>query len=103
MYSQRHLTQGIDPGSQGQYLPEGVDQAWTFLTGEYFKAEHNINAQPGATLKASEFIRAYLFTSLSGDGQDIPSYGNVHGMSYQFFKVRSLISSEGNTSDRTAC
>ncbi|KAF9494762.1 SGNH hydrolase [Pleurotus eryngii] len=58
-----------DSLSAGQYLPLGVDQAWPFLLGEQFKAEHTINAQPGATLT------------------DIPSYGNVHGVSFQFFKT----------------
>lgn len=47
----------------------GVDQAWPFLTAEAFKAEHNINAQPGAALA------------------DIVSYGNEHGVSYQYFRV----------------
>ncbi|EMD37519.1 hypothetical protein CERSUDRAFT_49893 [Gelatoporia subvermispora B] len=51
----------------GQYLPQIVDQAWTFLTPENFKAEHLINAQPGIALS------------------DIDAYGNVHGMSYQYF------------------
>ncbi|EGN92302.1 hypothetical protein SERLA73DRAFT_191343 [Serpula lacrymans var. lacrymans S7.3] len=58
-----------DSLSAGQYVPEGVDQAWPFLTSEYFKAEHNIQAQPGIALT------------------DIDSYGNVHGMSYQFFQT----------------
>ncbi|KZT39757.1 hypothetical protein SISSUDRAFT_984329 [Sistotremastrum suecicum HHB10207 ss-3] len=58
-----------DSLSAGQYCPDGVDQAWTFLTGEDFKAEHNINAQPGAALT------------------DIVSYGNEHGVSYQFFRT----------------
>ncbi|TFK68764.1 SGNH hydrolase [Pluteus cervinus] len=53
----------------GQYLPAGVNQAWPFLVGEYFKAEHRVNAQPGATLS------------------DMESYGNVHGVSYQFFQT----------------
>ncbi|KAI1785442.1 hypothetical protein LXA43DRAFT_976224 [Ganoderma leucocontextum] len=53
-----------DSLSAGQYLPQGVNQAWPFLTGEFFKAEHNINAQPGAALT------------------DIVSYGNQHGVSY---------------------
>ncbi|KAF5380321.1 hypothetical protein D9757_007969 [Collybiopsis confluens] len=39
-----------DSLSAGQFLPEGVDQAWPFLTGERFRAEHNVNAQPGAAL-----------------------------------------------------
>ncbi|KAI0633101.1 SGNH hydrolase [Trametes polyzona] len=63
------LSAGVGPGSQGQYLPQGVDQAWPFLTGEYFKAEHRVNAQPGAALA------------------DIVSYGNQHGVSYQFFRT----------------
>jgi len=58
-----------DSLSAGQFLPEGVDQAWTFLTGEHFKAEHNINAQPGAALS------------------DIVSFGNEHGVSFQFFRT----------------
>ncbi|EIN05193.1 hypothetical protein PUNSTDRAFT_107489 [Punctularia strigosozonata HHB-11173 SS5] len=58
-----------DSLSAGQYLPHGVNQAWPFLTGEFFGAEHNINAQPGATLS------------------DIPSYGNVHGVSFEFFRT----------------
>ncbi|KAH7928012.1 hypothetical protein BV22DRAFT_1005797 [Leucogyrophana mollusca] len=58
-----------DSLSAGQYVEEGVDQAWPFLTSEYFKAEHNIQAQPGIALS------------------DILSYGNVHGMSYQFFQT----------------
>jgi lysophospholipase L1-like esterase len=58
-----------DSLSAGQFLPLGVDQAWPFLVGEKFKAEHTINAQPGATLT------------------DMVSYGNVHGVSFQFFKT----------------
>ncbi|KAF8591753.1 hypothetical protein K439DRAFT_1650649 [Ramaria rubella] len=58
-----------DSLSAGQYLPNGVDGAWPFLTGETFKAEHNVNAQPGAALS------------------DVVSFGNVHGVSYQFFKT----------------
>ncbi|KAF9074340.1 SGNH hydrolase-type esterase domain-containing protein, partial [Rhodocollybia butyracea] len=58
-----------DSLSAGQFLPEGVDQAWPFLTGEHFKAEHNINAQPGAALT------------------DIVSFGNEHGVSFQFFRT----------------
>jgi hypothetical protein len=55
---------------KGQFLPLGVDQAWPFLVGEAFKAEHTIIAQPGAALT------------------DIESYGNQHGLSFQFFRVR---------------
>ncbi|KAG7443213.1 SGNH hydrolase [Guyanagaster necrorhizus] len=58
-----------DSLSAGQYIPMGVDQAWTFIVGERFKAEHTVIAQPGITLT------------------DVPSYGNVHGMSFQFFKT----------------
>ncbi|KAI0062962.1 hypothetical protein BV25DRAFT_1855253 [Artomyces pyxidatus] len=58
-----------DSLSAGQYLPIGVDQAWPFLTGEAFKAEHVVVAQPGAALS------------------DIVSYGNVHGLSYEFFRT----------------
>ncbi|OCH89034.1 hypothetical protein OBBRIDRAFT_794699 [Obba rivulosa] len=56
-----------DSLSAGQYLPQIVDQAWPFLIGENFKAEHLINAQPGIALS------------------DILAYGNVHGMSYEYF------------------
>jgi len=58
-----------DSLSAGQFLPEGVDQAWPFITSEDFKAEHNINAQPGAALT------------------DIVSFGNEHGVSFQFFRT----------------
>ncbi|CAA7261999.1 unnamed protein product [Cyclocybe aegerita] len=58
-----------DSLSAGQFLPLGVNQAWPFIVGERYKAEHRINAQPGATLT------------------DIVSYGNVHGVSYQYFRT----------------
>ncbi|KAF8154301.1 SGNH hydrolase-type esterase domain-containing protein [Crassisporium funariophilum] len=58
-----------DSLSAGQFLPQGVDQAWPFLVGETFKAEHRVNAQPGAALT------------------DVLSFGNVHGVSFQFFKT----------------
>jgi len=58
-----------DSLSAGQYLPQGVDQAWPFLVGENFKAEHTVTAQPGATLT------------------DIVSYGNQHGVSFEFFRT----------------
>ncbi|KAI8996285.1 SGNH hydrolase [Trametes punicea] len=58
-----------DSLSAGQYLPQGVNQAWPFLTGEFFRAEHRVNAQPGAALS------------------DIVSYGNEHGLSYQYFRT----------------
>jgi len=60
-----------DSLSAGQYCPAGIDQAWPFLTGEYFEAEHTVIAQPGACLS------------------DIPSYGNEHGVSYMFFRTES--------------
>ncbi|KAH9851249.1 SGNH hydrolase [Lenzites betulinus] len=63
------LSAGVGFGLQGQFLPQGVDQAWPFLTGENFKAEHRVNAQPGAALT------------------DIVSYGNEHGVSYQYFRT----------------
>ncbi|KAF8485403.1 SGNH hydrolase-type esterase domain-containing protein [Gautieria morchelliformis] len=58
-----------DSLSAGQFLDNGVDGAWPFITGETFRAEHNVNAQPGAALT------------------DILSFGNVHGVSYQFFRT----------------
>jgi len=58
-----------DSLSAGQFLPLGVDQAWPFLTAEGLKAEHNVNAQPGATLT------------------NIVSFGNEHGVSFQFFRT----------------
>ncbi|PBK69395.1 hypothetical protein ARMSODRAFT_995406 [Armillaria solidipes] len=56
-----------DSLSAGQYLPMGVDQAWPFIVGERFKAEHTVIAQPGITLA------------------DVQSWYNTHGMSVQFF------------------
>jgi len=58
-----------DSLSAGQFLEKGVDQAWPFLVGENFKAEHTVTAQPGAALT------------------DILSFGNVHGVSYEFFRT----------------
>ncbi|CAK5266700.1 unnamed protein product [Mycena citricolor] len=55
--------------NEGQFLPKGVDQAWPFLVGEQYKAEHVVVAQPGAALT------------------DIFSYGNAHGLSFQFFRT----------------
>lgn len=46
-----------------------MDQAWPFLVGEHFKAEHTVIAQPGAALS------------------DVLSFGNVHGLSFQFFQT----------------
>ncbi|CCO35213.1 hypothetical protein BN14_09328 [Rhizoctonia solani AG-1 IB] len=50
-------------------MPRGVNDAWSFLTAQEFKAEHNINAQPGAC----------LFDQLC--------WGNYHGVSYQYFRT----------------
>ncbi|THH02368.1 hypothetical protein EW026_g486 [Hermanssonia centrifuga] len=58
-----------DSLSAGQYLEQGVLQAWPALTAEFFKSEVNVNAQPGAALT------------------DIPAFGNVHGVSYEFFRT----------------
>ncbi|KAJ7288858.1 SGNH hydrolase-type esterase domain-containing protein [Mycena rebaudengoi] len=58
-----------DSFSTGYTTPEGILQAWDFLVGETFKAEESVVAQPGAALV------------------DIFSFGNVHGMSYQFFRT----------------
>ncbi|KAF9552895.1 SGNH hydrolase [Agrocybe pediades] len=58
-----------DSFSSGYLMPFGADQSWPFLVGEAFKAEHRITAQAGAALT------------------DIVSYGNAHGLSYQFFKT----------------
>ncbi|KAK0237203.1 SGNH hydrolase-type esterase domain-containing protein [Armillaria nabsnona] len=58
-----------DSLSAGQYLPMGVDQAWPFIVGERFKAEHTVIAQPGITLA------------------DVQSWYNTHGMSVQFFNT----------------
>ncbi|KAF8599937.1 hypothetical protein BDV93DRAFT_538822 [Ceratobasidium sp. AG-I] len=58
-----------DSLSAGQYNTRGVNDAWTFLTAQEFKAEHSINAQPGACLT------------------DQLCWGNYHGISYQYFQT----------------
>ncbi|QRW13030.1 carbohydrate esterase family 2 protein [Ceratobasidium sp. AG-Ba] len=58
-----------DSLSAGQYNPRGVNDAWTFLTAQAFKAEHSINAQPGACLV------------------DQLCWGNIHGVSHQYFET----------------
>ncbi|KAJ7483793.1 hypothetical protein B0H11DRAFT_1200153, partial [Mycena galericulata] len=58
-----------DSFSTGYTTPDGIINAWDFLIGETYKAEESVVAQPGAALV------------------DIYSYGNVHGMSYQFFRT----------------
>ncbi|KAK6987470.1 SGNH hydrolase [Favolaschia claudopus] len=58
-----------DSFSTGYTTPLGALQAWDFIVAERFKAEQSIVAQPGAALV------------------DIFSFGNAHGMSYQFFKT----------------
>ncbi|KAF7312931.1 SGNH hydrolase [Mycena kentingensis (nom. inval.)] len=58
-----------DSFSTGYTTPEGILNAWDFIIGETYKAEHTVVAQPGAALL------------------DIFSFGNVHGMSFQFFQT----------------
>ncbi|KAG8702544.1 hypothetical protein FRC09_004674 [Ceratobasidium sp. 395] len=58
-----------DSLSCGYLNPNGMNDAWTFITAQNFKAEYNIQAQPGACLTDQE------------------CYSNVHGMSYQFFRT----------------
>ncbi|QRV84419.1 carbohydrate esterase family 2 protein [Ceratobasidium sp. AG-Ba] len=58
-----------DSLSCGYFNPNGIDDAWTFLTAQNFKAEHNIQARPGACLT------------------ERPCYENPHGMSYLFFRT----------------
>ncbi|KAJ3541786.1 hypothetical protein NM688_g6041 [Phlebia brevispora] len=48
-----------DSLSAGQYLDQGVLQAWPTLTAEFFKAELLVNAQPGAALKARSEVSSY--------------------------------------------
>ncbi|KAF8667967.1 GDSL-like Lipase/Acylhydrolase family [Rhizoctonia solani] len=51
-----------DSLTAGQHMPRGVNDAWSFLTAQEFKAEHNINAQPGAyyrTNSAGEITMAF--------------------------------------------
>ncbi|KAF8690999.1 GDSL-like Lipase/Acylhydrolase family, partial [Rhizoctonia solani] len=58
-----------DSLTAGQHMPRGVNDAWSFLTAQDFRAEHNINAQPGACLV------------------DQLCWGNYHGISYQYFRT----------------
>ncbi|KAF9263171.1 SGNH hydrolase [Marasmius fiardii PR-910] len=58
-----------DSLTSGQFLPNGINDAWPFLTAQHFGAEYRINSQPGAALT------------------DIVSYGNQHGVSFQFFRT----------------
>ncbi|KAJ7208929.1 hypothetical protein GGX14DRAFT_566627 [Mycena pura] len=58
-----------DSLSTGYTTPDGILNAWDFIIGETFKAEESVVAQPGAALV------------------DIFSFGNVHGMSFQFFQT----------------
>ena len=51
-----------------QFRRRGHDSEYYYYY-YYFKAEHVVTAQPGAALK------------------DIVSYGNQHGMAFQFFRV----------------
>ncbi|KAG1744619.1 uncharacterized protein EDB91DRAFT_1080717 [Suillus paluster] len=43
----------------GQYLPLTIEQAWSFLTSEYFRGEHNIQAQPWIALSITDSKRNY--------------------------------------------
>ncbi|CAE6484645.1 unnamed protein product [Rhizoctonia solani] len=56
-----------DSLSAGYLNPNGVNDCWTFLSSQEFKAEHNIMAQSGACLTDKE------------------CFGNIHGISYQYF------------------
>ncbi|CAE6504653.1 unnamed protein product [Rhizoctonia solani] len=56
-----------DSLSAGALNPNGVNDCWTFLSSQEFKAEHNIMAQPGICLTDRE------------------CYSQIHGMSYQYF------------------
>lgn len=58
-----------DSLSAGWLNPRGVNDAWTFLSAQSFKAEHNIMAQSGACLTDQE------------------CWSNIHGISYQYFKT----------------
>ncbi|KAG8714162.1 hypothetical protein FRC08_012302 [Ceratobasidium sp. 394] len=58
-----------DSLSVGYENPNGINDAWTFITAQNFKAEHNIQAQPGICLT------------------DQPCFGNPRGMSFQFFRT----------------
>ncbi|EJD52314.1 SGNH hydrolase [Auricularia subglabra TFB-10046 SS5] len=58
-----------DSLTAGQYLPNGIDGSWAFLAAEALRAEHNINAQPGACLT------------------DQLCWGNHGGISEMFFKT----------------
>ncbi|KIM25822.1 hypothetical protein M408DRAFT_204691 [Serendipita vermifera MAFF 305830] len=60
-----------DSLSSGYLLPNQIDGAWPILTSDYFKAEPQTTVQPGACLTDRE------------------CWGNVHGISYQFFKLES--------------
>ncbi|CEL55072.1 GDSL-like lipase/acylhydrolase domain protein [Rhizoctonia solani AG-1 IB] len=56
-----------DSLSAGYLNPNGVNDCWTFLSSQEFKAEHNIMAQSGACLTDKE------------------CFSNIHGLSYQYF------------------
>ncbi|KAG9095080.1 hypothetical protein FS749_011141 [Ceratobasidium sp. UAMH 11750] len=58
-----------DSLSAGYENPNGINDAWTFITAQNFKAEHNIQAQPGACLT------------------DQLCYSNARGMSFEFFRT----------------
>ncbi|KAG8967119.1 hypothetical protein FRC03_010674 [Tulasnella sp. 419] len=61
-----------DSLTAGMGNTQEIVSSWGFRLGETFKAEHNVQAQPGACLS------------------DIPCWGNAHGMSYLFFKTEDM-------------
>jgi len=58
-----------DSHSSGQYCKRQVVDCFDWIVAEELKAEKDINAQPGAALT------------------DIECWGNVHGLTFQFFKT----------------
>lgn len=60
-----------DSLSSGYLLPNLIDGAWPIQISDYFKAEPQTTVQPGACLT------------------DILCWGNVHGISYQFFQLEA--------------
>ncbi|KAK7448419.1 hypothetical protein VKT23_013682 [Stygiomarasmius scandens] len=107
-----------DSLSAGQFLPKGVDQAWPFLVGEQFKAEHVVTAQPGATLtdmvsfvfltfsvlKTEDtgyfYTTDHNFTTPWNFARDVPAVTHVviHIGDY-FYRNRANDASQGVTDD----
>ncbi|KAF8322144.1 hypothetical protein DL93DRAFT_2162987 [Clavulina sp. PMI_390] len=61
-----------DSLTSGQYDPNGVDDSWGFVVAETLKAEYQINAMPGGCLT------------------DQNCWGNVRGVSHQFFQTQDV-------------